>query len=85
VRRASALEVGMALAPPETEDDTMSEQSGGAGDTAREMREHEREARQRDPDERDAETTGAGDPDPDVASEPAPPGNVQTGEVSGGS
>jgi hypothetical protein len=71
-----------------------SEQAGGnAGDTAREMREHEREARERDPDERDPATgvdetgagrdTHAGDGDP--AAEPAPPGNVGTGEVSGGS
>jgi hypothetical protein len=67
--------------------------SGGAGETAREMREHEREARERDPDERDPATgvadTGA-DRDPhagdgDPAAEPAPPGNVGTGEVSGGS
>jgi hypothetical protein len=63
--------------------DHMSEQQSGAGDTAREMREHEREAREREPEERDTATAGAGDPD--VASEPAPPGNVQTGEVSGGS
>src|SRR4051794_25411932 len=64
-----------------------------AGDTAREMREHEREARERDADERDPATgvadagdgadTHAGDGDP--AAEPAPPGNVQAGELSGGS
>jgi hypothetical protein len=56
------------------------------------MREHEREARERDPDERDPATgvaegagpdTHAGDGDP--AAEPAPPGNVGTGEISGGS
>ncbi|HEX2102570.1 MAG TPA: hypothetical protein VHF51_02895 [Solirubrobacteraceae bacterium] len=58
------------------------QQSGGAGDTAREMREHEREAQERDPDERTETTVPT---EPDVASEPAPPGNVQTGEVSGGS
>jgi hypothetical protein len=66
--------------------------SGGAGETVREMREHEREARERDPDERDPATgvaegagpdTHAGDGDP--AAEPAPPGNVGTGEISGGS
>jgi hypothetical protein len=64
---------------------------GDAGDTAREMREHEREARERDPDERDPATgvegagadTHAGDGDP--AAEPAPPGNVGTGELTGGS
>ncbi len=61
----------------------MSEQSGGAGDTAREMREHEREARERDPDERDSATGVTEEADIDPAN-PAPPGNVQTGEVSGG-
>ena len=60
------------------------EHSGGAADQEREMREHEREARERDADERDADTA-AGAADTDVASEPAPPGNIQTGEVSGGS
>src|SRR3954465_4359972 len=59
-----------------------------AGDTAREMREHEREARERDPDERDPPGVPAdenvGD-DIAPAAEPAPPGNVGTGEVSGGS
>jgi hypothetical protein len=55
---------------------------GGAGETEREMREHEREARERDPDERNPETGGLAEPDDD---NPAPPGNVQTGEVSGGS
>jgi hypothetical protein len=67
--------------------------SGGAGETAREMREHEREARERDPDERDpatgvADTGGDRDTDAadgDPAAEPAPPGNVQTGQISGGS
>ena len=69
----------------------MSEQrSGGdAGDTAREMREHEREARERDSDERDPATGVAADEhvadDIDPAAEPAPPGNVGSGEVSGGS
>jgi hypothetical protein len=60
------------------------EQSGGgAADTEREMREHEREARERDPDERNPETAGLREPGDD--DNPAPPGNVQTGEVSGGS
>jgi hypothetical protein len=69
----------------------MSEQrsAGDAGDTAREMREHEREARERDPDERDPATGVPADEhvadDIDPAAEPAPPGNVGTGEVSGGS
>ena len=69
----------------------MSEQrSGGdARDTAREMREHEREARERDSDERDPATGVAADEhvadDIDPAAEPAPPGNVGSGEVSGGS
>jgi hypothetical protein len=69
----------------------MSEQrSGGdAGDTAREMREHEREARERDSDERDPATGVAADEhvadDVDPAAEPAPPGNVGSGDVSGGS
>ena len=43
----------------------MTEQSGGAGDTAREMREHEREARERDPGERDPATGVPGDADTD--------------------
>jgi hypothetical protein len=69
----------------------MSEQrsAGDAGDTAREMREHEREARERDPDERDPATGVASDEDlagdVDPAAEPAPPGNVQSGDLSGGS
>ena len=70
------------LSPQPGYADPMSEQSsGGAGETAREMREHEQAARERDADERDPET-GSTDPRGD---EPAPPGNVQTGEVSGGS
>ena len=59
------------------------EQSGGAAETEREMREHEREARKRDADERNPETAGLEDPGDDANT--APPGNVQTGEVSGGS
>ena len=59
----------------------MSEQrSGGdAGDTAREMREHEREARERDPDERspDGDTSPGGG----AADEPAMPG-VQRGSTT---
>jgi hypothetical protein len=54
------------------------QQTGGAGETERELREHEREAQKRDADERD--------PDASIDSDkPAPPGNVQTGEISGGS
>jgi hypothetical protein len=69
----------------------MSEQGTGGGDAAdteRAMREHEREAREREPEERNPATRpggGEADADVDVASEPAPPGNVQTGELSGGS
>jgi hypothetical protein len=54
------------------------QQTGGAGETERELREHEREAQKRDADERG--------PDASIDSDkPAPPGNVQTGEISGGS
>jgi hypothetical protein len=66
----------------------MSEQGTGGGDAAdteRAMREHEREARERDADERNPATRGGeGGEDIDVASEPAPPGSASTGEVSGG-
>jgi hypothetical protein len=55
--------------------------SGGAGETAREMREHEREARERDPDERSPD--GDTSTDPEGGAEPAPPGNVQSGGQSG--
>jgi hypothetical protein len=55
------------------------EQTGGAAETEREMREHEREARERDSDERDPDAGG------EPAENAAPPGNVQTGEISGGS
>jgi hypothetical protein len=63
----------------------MSEQSGhDAGDVAREMQQHEREARERDADERDP-TTGVQDPDADAgAVKPAPPGTAPTGELGGG-
>ena len=63
----------------------MSEQSGqGAGDIAHEMREHEREARERDDDERDS-PTGVEDPDADASTvKPAPPGTAATGELGGG-
>ena len=44
------------------------------------MREHEREARERDPDERSPEGEGGGDAS---AAEPAPPGNIQEGTVTG--
>jgi hypothetical protein len=63
----------------------MSEQSGrDAGDIAQEMREHEREARERDDDERDS-ATGVEDPDADArTAKPAPPGTTPTGELGGG-
>jgi hypothetical protein len=63
----------------------MSEQSGhDASDTAREMREHEREARERDVDEEDP-ATGVEDEDIDArAAKPAPPGTAATGELGGG-
>jgi hypothetical protein len=64
----------------------MSEQqgAGAAGDTEREMREHEREAAARDADERDP-ATGVDDPtsEPGTA-KPAPPGTTPTGELGGG-
>jgi hypothetical protein len=61
----------------------MSEQSGrDAGDIAREMQEHEREARERDDDERDS-ATGVEDPDARTG-KPAPPGTTPTGELGGG-
>jgi hypothetical protein len=63
----------------------MADQQSGAGETAREMREHEREARERDPDERDPATGEHVADDIDPAAEPAPPGNVGSGDVSGGS
>src|SRR3954471_8120498 len=63
----------------------MSEQSGrDAGDIAQEMREHEREARERDEDGRDS-ATGVEDPDADATTaKPAPPGTTPTGELGGG-
>jgi hypothetical protein len=63
----------------------VSDQPGkGAGDTAREMREHEREARERDPDERDP-ALGVEDEDTDTrGGKPAPPGTAATGELGGG-
>ena len=55
----------------------MADQQSGAGETAREMREHEREARERDPDERDPATGVPADEhvadDTDPTAEPAPP------------
>jgi hypothetical protein len=48
-----------------------------AADEEREMREHEREARERDSEER---TDKSRDAD---AANPAPPANVQQGEVTG--
>jgi len=47
----------------------------------REMREHERVARERDPDERSPD--GDTSPDPNGEAESAPPGNVQAGGQSG--
>jgi hypothetical protein len=44
------------------------------------MREHEREARERDPDERSPDSDTSPDLDPN---EPAPPGNIQSGGQSG--
>jgi hypothetical protein len=65
----------------------MSEQAGhDAADTAREMREHEREARERDADERDP-ATGVADgdtADDERERRPAPPGTAPTGELGGG-
>jgi len=64
----------------------MSEQqgAGGAGETEREMREHEREAAARDADERDP-ATGVGDPESEPGTaKPAPPGTAATGELGGG-
>jgi hypothetical protein len=63
----------------------MSDQPGqDAADTAREMREHEREALERDADERDR-TTDVEDEDTDTrGGKPAPPGSAATGELGGG-
>ncbi len=47
-----------------------------AARTEKEMREHEREARERSEVERDATDTGS-------AINPAPPGNIQTGTNTG--
>jgi len=64
----------------------MSEESRepGAVDKEREMREHEREVRERDPNEVDAESArSAGDvPDDAGGVTPAPPPNVQHGSLS---
>jgi len=48
-----------------------------AADKERAMREHEREARERDSEERADKSRDAD------AANPAPPGNVQQGEVTG--
>jgi hypothetical protein len=63
----------------------MSEQSGhDAGDVAGEMQEHEREAREHDPNERDP-VTGVEDSEADPgAAKPAPPGTAATGKLGGG-
>jgi hypothetical protein len=64
----------------------MSEESRGPGavDKEREMRQHEREVRERDPDEVDAETARSEGDVPDDAGgvTPAPPPNVQRGSLS---
>lgn len=61
----------------------MSDQSG-AGDTAREMREHEREARERDVDEQDPESRRE-DAETDArGAKPAPPESMPTGKLGGG-
>jgi hypothetical protein len=56
----------------------------GAVDEERELREHEREAAQRDPDERDTEDARAqGDVPEDTGGvTPVPPANVQHGSIS---
>ena len=63
----------------------MSEESRGPGavDKEREMRAHEREVRERDPDEVDAETARSEGDVPDDAGgvTPAPPPNVQRGSL----
>ena len=63
----------------------MSEQSGhGAGDAAREMREHEREARERDADERDPASRARDQEADEGAGKLAPPDGTSTGELGGG-
>jgi hypothetical protein len=49
----------------------------GAADEERAMREHEREARERESEEREDKGRDAD------AANPAPPGNVQQGELTG--
>jgi hypothetical protein len=61
----------------------MSEQQG-AGETEREMREHEREAAARDGDERDPATGVADEESEPGTAKPAPPGGAATGELGGG-
>jgi hypothetical protein len=60
------------------------QEGDGAGETAREMREHEREARERDPDERDPGRRAAERDGEAEADKPAPPGSASTGELGGG-
>jgi hypothetical protein len=63
----------------------MSEQSGhDAGEVAHKMREHEREARERDVDERDPVTGVEGSETDASGAKPAPPGTAATGELGGG-
>jgi hypothetical protein len=52
-----------------------------AARTEQEMREHERQARERDSDERSPD--GDTSPDPETGAQPAPPGNIQAGGQSG--
>lgn len=62
----------------------MTEHEGGARDEARRMREHEREAAERDTDERDP-ATGVEDAESEPGTgKPAPPGTAATGELGGG-
>jgi hypothetical protein len=55
-----------------------------AGDTEQEMREHEREAAARDPDERDPATGVTDEESEPGTGKPAPPGTTATGELGGG-
>jgi hypothetical protein len=61
----------------------MSDQSG-AGDMAREMREHEREARERDVDEQGPGTGGEDSEAGERPAKPAPPETTPTGKLGGG-
>jgi hypothetical protein len=63
-----------------------------AAQTEKEMREHERQARERNPDERSADDTqdagisgmtGSATPSKDDPDDAAPPANIQAGNLSG--